>query len=351
MKKILITGANGFIGSHLIDYCMDKQVEIYGIERPNQVYKNLYHYLQDKHSFSQNDKLKFLGDQIKIPINNENLTLLECDIKNASLIEKILLEIQPDILFHFAAQPYIIPSWEDPIETIRTNVIGTINIFEPIKNQKLNTRVVSACTSAEYGTSVELNRPLREEDPLLAIHPYGISKIAAELLARQYFINFGIETINLRFFNQTGIRRTNDAPSDFIRKVVKIELGESKPMIQVGNLDSYRDFTNIKDSVEAIWLAAVNGKPGETYNICSNKKIQIRKLLEIILSFSQKTIHVEENNPEKTRKTDEDIIIGDNTKIKEEIGWEPAISIETTLREMYNYWLEKSKSETNKKEI
>lgn len=340
MKKILITGANGFIGSHLIDYCIVKDVKIFGVERLNQVYRNLSHYFKGKLSFKKHEKLNLVGELIKIPTNNDKLTILECDIKNANLLERIIKEINPDIIFHFAAQPYIIPSWEDPIETIETNVIGTINIFEPIKKYKLKTRVVTACTSAEYGTSIHLNRALKEDDPLLAIHPYGISKIATELLARQYYLNFGIETINLRFFNQTGIRRTNDAPSDFIRRIVEIELGQSEPIIQVGNLDPYRDFTDIKDSINAIWLAALKGKPGETYNICSNKKIQIRRLLEIILSFSKEKIQVVENAPQKVRKTDEDIIIGDNTKIKEDLGWEPIIPIETTLKEMYNYWLE-----------
>jgi GDP-4-dehydro-6-deoxy-D-mannose reductase len=338
--KILITGANGFIGSHLIDFCIEKQVKIYGVEKPDQHYKNLSHYLQDRVYFEPDEKLTFLGESIEIPSNNNNLTILECDIKNAKLLEKIIREVKPDILFHFAAQPYIIPSWEDPVETIKTNVIGTLNIFEPIKKLKLKTRVIIACTSAEYGTSIKLKHALKEDDPLLAIHPYGISKIATELLARQYYINFGIEIINLRFFNQTGIRKINDAPSDFIRRVVKISLGQSEPTIQVGNLEPYRDFTDIRDSIQAIWLAAIKGKPGETYNVCSYKKVQIRKLLEIILGFSKEKIQVIENVSQKLRRTDEDIIIGDNTKIKKELEWEPIIPIETTLKEMFNYWLE-----------
>jgi GDP-4-dehydro-6-deoxy-D-mannose reductase len=105
-------------------------------------------------------------------------------------------------------------------------------------------------------------------------------------------------------------------------------------------LEPYRDFTDIKDSVGAIWLAALKGKHGETYNVCSNKKIQIRRLLEIILNFSKKKIQVVENAPQKVRKTDEDIVIGDNSKIKKDLGWEPIIPIETTLKEMYYYWLD-----------
>lgn len=343
LKKILITGVNGFIGSHLVDFIIDKDVEIYGIERPSQIYRNLSYYLKNKLSFEKDDKRDFFGEPIKIPTDYDKFILLECDIKNASLLDKIITKVTPDIIFHFAAQPNIIPSWEDPVDTIETNVIGTLNIFEPIKKNRLNSRVVSACTSAEYGTTVQLNRPLKESDPLLAVHPYGISKIATELLARQYFLNFNIEIINLRLFNQTGIRKINDAPSDFVRKIVDIELKHSEPVIQVGNLDSYRDFTDIKDSIKAIWLTALKGKPGETYNICSNTKVQIRTLLEIILQFSKKKINVIEKSTQKLRKTDEDVIIGDNSKIYNELGWKPIIPLETTLKAMYNYWMDYNK--------
>jgi GDP-4-dehydro-6-deoxy-D-mannose reductase len=340
MKKILITGANGFIGSHLVDFCLTKGCEIYAIERPNQNYQNLSQYTKKKQNFSVLEKGEFLGETIRIPTDNTNLTILECNVLNSELLEKIIIKVNPSLIFHFAAQPYVISSIEDPVNTIKTNVIGTLNIFEPIKKHKLKTKVILACTSTEYGTTTELNRPLKEEDPLLAIHPYGISKIAAELLARQYYINFNINVINLRFFNQTGVRRVNDAPSDFIRQVAQIELGLVDPIITVGNLNPYRDFTDIKDSIRAIWLVTLKGKPGEAYNICSNKKIQIRELLDIALSFSKKKIEVVENNPQKLRKADEDIIIGENSKINTLIGWQPNIPIEITLKDMFNYWLD-----------
>ncbi len=338
MENILITGANGFIGSHLIDYCTPKDYVICAIERPNQLYKNLSHYTNGKLSFSEEEKQDYLGESIKIPTAIKNLIILECDVKNSPLVEKIINEIKPKFIFHLAAQPYIIPSWEEPVDTIETNVIGTINIFESIKKYNIETRVILACTSTEYGSSAQNNKSLKETDLLLALHPYGISKVAAELLARQYYINFGIEIVNLRFFNQTGIRRINDAPSDFVRKVAQIELGLKDPVIQVGNLNPYRDFTDIKDTLNAIWLAATKGKPGESYNVCSNKKIQIQRLLDICLSFSTKKIRIEENVQHKLRKTDEDVITGDNSKIKNELGWQPIIPIETTLKEMFNYW-------------
>ncbi len=341
METIIISGANGFLGSHLVDFCIKKDKRVYGIDLPNRPIINLAHYTNSQIEFSLKEKIKVFGNSIQIPTANENLIFLECDLNNANLLEKIIYEIKPQYFFHFGAQPLVIPSWEDPIGTIKTNVIGTINVFETIKKYELNTRVIVACTSAEYGTTTSsINRSLKESDPLLAIHPYGISKIATELLARQYYINFGIETINLRFFNQTGPRKKGDACADFISKIAKIELGLSEPILEVGNLVSYRDFTGIKDSLKAIWLTATKGTPGETYNVCSSKKIQIRKLLNIALSFSSKKIEVRENIPNKLRKTDEDIIVGDNSKIKKELGWEVSVPIEETLKEMYDYWLD-----------
>ena len=339
MKKIIITGANGFLGSHLTDFLINKDYAVFALDLPNRKWKNLSHYIKGQMEFSSEEKLKSFGGKIQIPTSNEKLTILECNLKNAQLLEKIIKEVKPKYLFHFGAQPLVIPSWENPINTIETNVIGTINVFEPIKKNKINTRVITACTSAEYGTTTTLQRPLKETDPLLAIHPYGISKIATELLTRQYFINFGIEIINIRFFNQTGPRKIGDACADFISKIAKIELGLSKPILEVGNLNPFRDFTGIKDSLKAIWLAATNGRLGETYNICSGRKIQIRQILKIALSFSSKKIKVIENTPLKLRKTDEDIIIGDNSKIKKELGWDVKIPIEDTLKDMYDYWL------------
>ena len=114
----------------------------------------------------------------------------------------------------------------------------------------------------------------------------------------------------------------------------------TEPIIEVGNLNPYRDFTGIRDSLNAIWLAATKGKPGETYNVCTGKKIQIRQILNIALSFSSKKIEVRENTPKKLRKTDEDIILGDNSKIKKELGWEVSTPFEETLKDMYEYWLD-----------
>lgn len=340
MKKVLITGADGFLGSHLTDFLIKKNFHVYALKRPKGRLKNLTHYTRGKSIFTEEEKGVVFKRKISLPSTEERLTIIECDIKDKELVDTIVTEIQPRYIYHLAAQPYVIPSWKDPINTIEINVIGTLNLFEPIKREKFKTRVIVACSSAEYGTTTNLNRPLREEDNLKAIHPYGISKIATELLARQYYLNFGIETINLRFFNQTGPRKENDACSDFVSQVAQMELGLKEPIIEVGNLEPYRDIMGIKDSIQAIWLATKKGKPGETYNVCSNRKSKIRDILNIALSFSSKEIKVKENTRKKLRKTDEDIILGDNSKIKTQLGFKLTQSIEEILKEMYEYWID-----------
>ncbi len=340
METVLISGVNGFLGSHLTDFCINQGKEVYGIDLPDHPLQNLAHYTKGQFLFSSEDKLKAFGTSIQIPTSNKNFVFLECDLNNVGLLERIIQKIRPKFIFHFGAQSSVIPSWEDPVNTIRTNVIGTINIFEVIKKHKIKTRVITACSSAEYGTTISVNRPLREDDPLLAIHPYGISKIATELLARYYSIKFGIEAINLRFFNQTSPRKKGDVCADFISKIARIELELSEPLIEVGNLNPYRDFTGIRDSLKAIWMVATKGRPGETYNVCSSRKIQIRQILNIALSFSSKEIEVKENVPHKLRNTAEEIILGDNSKIKKELGWDISVPIEETLKDMFDYWLD-----------
>ena len=340
MKKILITGANGFIGSHLIDFLIKKNLLIYGLDLPGINFKNLSHYIASESNSTELKKLKFLEKYIQIPTNVNNLKLIECDLKNKNLLEEIIKKIKPKYIFHFGAQPLIGPSWENPAETIEANVIGTINIFEPVKNNKIKTKIILACTSTEFGTTAKIGRPLKETDPLMAIHPYGISKIAAELLARQYYINFGIDSVVLRLFNQTGPRKKAGAAAEFTRKVAEIDSGIRESTIEVGNLDSYRDFTGIKDTTQAIWLAAKKGNPGETYHVCSNRKTQIRELLQIALGFSNKKIKVIDHVSDKMRKFDEDIIIGDNSKIRNELGFKITQPIEEVLKEMYDYWID-----------
>ena len=219
-------------------------------------------------------------------------------------------------------------------------MIGEIYIFETIKRLDLNTKVIIACSSAGYGTQSKEELPLKETNHLRPVHPYGISKVGQELLARQYWINFKIPAVMLRFFNQTGPRKDNDACSEFGRKIAKIERGKKPPQMQTGYLETYRDITGIKDTIQASWLAYEKGKPGEVYNVCSSKATKIRDVLDYLLSLSSKKIQVHENTPKLMRHTDEPIILGDNTKIKKELRFEITQSMNDVLSDIFEYWIE-----------
>ena len=318
MKTALVTGAGGFIGSHCVDFLLEKGWKVFATVRPNKKTRNLNHLLDG---------------------SNPNFNFRELDIRDAAWVESIVKEVRPDGVFHFAAQSLVQPSWEDPADTITTNMNGTINLFEAIKKYEIKARVVIACSSAAYGTSFPEELPLKETNPIRALHPYGISKIGQELLGRQYFINFGIESILLRLFNQTGPRKVFDASSDFAKRLGMIECERSEPVLNVGNLDTSRDITGIKDTLAALWVAFEKGEPGETYNLCSNKATKIRDVLDYLLSLCSKEVKVIENTPDKLRISDEVIILGDNTKLKA-LGFKPSQEINDVLKNMFDDWVE-----------
>ncbi|GAB4316758.1 MAG: GDP-mannose 4,6-dehydratase [Promethearchaeota archaeon] len=315
--KALVTGAGGFIGSHLVDFCLSKGMQVVASLRPQKERRNLRHLL-------------------KTP--PPNLEIWEVDIRDRESVEHLVGENEPDLIFHMAAQSLVIPSWEDPAYTMETNVLGTVYLFEAVKRLEKKCTVVVACSSAEYGVSYEHEWPLKESNPLRPVHPYGISKVAQEYLAKQYTTNFGVDTRIIRYFNQTGPRKVNDACSDFARRIGMIEAGVAEPTIRVGNLDTYRDITGIRDTLGATWAVYERGKPGETYNVCSGKPTLIREVLETLLSFSTKQVVVEEKTPEKLRLTDEPVIVGDDTRLRKELGYEHQQPLEEVLRDMFDYW-------------
>nr|MDO8111073.1 GDP-mannose 4,6-dehydratase [Candidatus Sigynarchaeota archaeon] len=316
----MVTGACGFIGSHLVDFCLSKGHGVLALAKPEVDLANLRH----------------LTRKGKKPV--QGFELVQADVRDAKKIEELIARFKPDGIFHMAAQSYVQPSWENPRETFDTNLGGTVNVFEPVKKLGLKTRVVVACSSAEYGTITKDDVPIKETLPLQPLHPYGISKVGQDLLARQYFLNFGVDTVRLRYFNQTGIRKVKDACADFAMKVAEIDAGKCKPEMHVGNLETQRDIQDIRDTVKATWLAFEKGEKGDIYNACTGVPTRIRDALGILLAMSSKKITVIEKSEEKMRFLDEPIILGDNTKLKKATGYVPDFTIKDTLRSMFEYW-------------
>ncbi len=297
--KVWINGAEGFIGSHLISYFNTKKINVIGTS------------------------------------SKESENLLKCDIKSPLDIENVLKLHKPEIIFHLAAQSYVDVSWKYPDKTLITNIIGTKNVFEGIRKSGQDPLVLVAGSSAEYGDVDKDKIPIKETQILNPITPYGISKVGEEMVANLYFKVYGIKTIKLRFFNITGPGKTNDATSDFARRVVDIENKKEK-YLEVGNVNKVRDITDVRDLVEALIILINKGKCGDVYNVCSGKGRKIQDILDFYKRKSQKKIKIKQKN-NLVRIYDEDIYVGDNTKLNG-LGWEPKITFEKTLEDTLFYW-------------
>lgn len=316
--RALITGYTGFAGSHLADYILKNHpdVEVYGIKRWR----------------SRTENVEHLTGKVKV---------IHCDLRDAVSVHNVLKEVKPDRIFHLAAQSFVPTSWEAPSDTMTTNVIGQINIFEAVRELKLQPRIQLACSSEEYGMVLENEVPIKETNPLRPLSPYAVSKVTQDYLGYQYNKSYGIFIVRTRGFNHTGPRRGDVfVTSNFARQIAEIEKGKKKPIIYVGNLDAKRDFTDVRDIVRAYWLSLEKGEPGEVYNLSSNSTHSIQSMLDKLLSFSSIKIEVKQD-PARMRPSDVMILWGDNSKFVKQTGWKPEIPFEKTMKDLLDYWRER----------
>ncbi len=314
--KAFITGITGFAGSHLADYLLAEhpEVEVSGILRWR----------------SQRSNIGQLEGKVQ---------LQEADLRDLTSIHGVLEKIRPDFIFHLAAQSYVPSSWTAPNDTLTTNISGQTNLFEAVRLiDGLDPVIQIACSSEEYGMVYPEETPITEDNPLRPLSPYAVSKVAQDLMGYQYFQSYGLKVIRTRGFNHTGPRRGHVfVTSNFARQIARIEAGLQEPVLKVGNLEAVRDFTDVRDMVRAYWLAVNRATPGEVYNIASGDPITIRELLDRLLALSTADIRVEQD-PERMRPSDVEILIGDASKFRKETGWEPQIPFDQTLRDTLDYW-------------
>ena len=312
--RVLITGFTGFVGSHLADYLVARgDVEVFGVHRWR----------------SRMDNVQHLRDRVQ---------LVECDLRDASAVRRVLHEVRPDRIFHLAAQSYVPTSWIVPGETLSGNVMGQLNLYEAIRELGLPARVHIAGSSEEYGLVLPEEVPIREENPLRPLSPYGVSKVAQDMLAYQYWQSYRLHSVRTRGFNHTGPRRGEVfVTSNFARQVAEIEKGLREPIVRVGNLESVRDFTDVRDMVRAYWLALEQGAPGDVYNICSGRGYTARQVLEILLGLAQVRVEVQED-PARMRPSDVTLLVGDCSKFRNVTGWQPTIPFEVTLKDLLEHW-------------
>ena len=309
--NILILGATGFVGSYLMDQYTAARQNVIGTD---------YLATVDGRDWATHFK-----------------DIQRCDIRYREQIEMVLAKSKPDIIYYLSAQSFPALSWISPNETLETNIIGTANLFEAVKKSDLNPTIVVACSSAEYGEVDAENIPVRENHPLRPLHPYGVSKAATEMLALQYFYNYGMKPVCARIFNTTGARKKGDVCADFTFRAVQIEKGIIDPVLKVGNLDVFRAITDVRDLTNALRLLAEKGTPGEVYNISGEKAYQINEIVQIIKDNLRTRFEVQQI-AELLRPSDEKIIFGDSTKLKSATGWKQQVSLETTVIDMLDYW-------------
>lgn len=308
MPKALITGINGFVGTHLNNYLLGKNYEVFGTKKPSDE--------------------KVLEDHLRA-----------VDILDYEGIKEFIDDIQPDFIFHLAALTSPAESFKNPSETIANNIGGQTNILQAVKELKLvNTKVLVVSSAEVYGLVDAKDLPIDESAPLRPTSPYAVSKIAQDFLGYQYFIAEKVKCIRVRPFNHIG---PNQAPffvvSAFAKQIAEIEKGKKESILKVGNLESKRDFTDVRDVVRAYELLMHKGEEGEVYNIGSGKSHKIQDILDTLLSMSEAKIVIEKD-PGLMRPSDVPDLRCDYSKLHDVTGWEPEIDLKTSLKDVLDYW-------------
>ncbi|MEK7577161.1 MAG: GDP-mannose 4,6-dehydratase [Patescibacteria group bacterium] len=314
MKKVLITGVTGFVGSHLAEYLLtQKDIELYGLYRHR----------------SKTDHIEHIKDKIK---------LVDADLMDSHSLYATISEMKPDVIYHLAAQSFVPTSWGSPAITLEVNIVGSANLFEAVKQAGINPVIQIACSSEEYGMVFPSEVPIKETNPLRPLSPYAVSKVAMDYLGYQYFESYKLKIVRTRGFNHTGPRRGETfAESTFSKQIALIEKGKQEPVISVGNLDAERDYTDVRDMVRAYTLAVEKCDAGQVYNICTGKAFKIKTVLDMLLSFSTVKVQIKQD-PARMRPSDVPILIGDNSMFVDKTGWQPEIPFEKTLKDLLEYW-------------
>ena len=285
-----VTGGEGFIGSYLCEH------------------------------------LRAQGDQVVAPSRTG------ADVRDAAAMLRLLSETRPQTIFHLAAQSLPGISWENPAETFKVNVGGTIHVLEAVRAAGLDAQLVVAGSSAEYAPG---ERPIREDDSLRPSSPYAASKIAVSQMAELYGRRYGMKVVRVRPFFLIGPRKRGDVCSDLARRVVAIERGEATEL-RVGRLDIVRDFLDVRDGVTALTLLGTKGQPGEAYNICSGTAYTIGDVLETFRKQALVPIRACPD-PSLLRPIDEPVKVGNPSKLRV-LGWSSQYSLERSVGDILAYW-------------
>lgn len=316
MKKAFITGITGFAGSHLAELLLEGDYKVFGTARPR----------------SKTDNIDHLRGKIELE---------DADLLDSHSLYSILTKIKPDYLFHLAAQSFVQSSWASPATTMEVNAVGTVHIFEAVRRAGIDSVIQIACSSEEYGLVLPSEIPVKETNPLRPLSPYAVSKVAMDYLGYQYSKSYGMKIVRTRGFNHTGPRRGEVfVTSNFAKQLAEIEKGKKEPILEVGNLEAQRDWTDVRDMVRGYVLAVEKCEYGEVYNICSEKATKVGEMLDMLLSYSKVKVKIKEDRA-RMRPSDVPILLGDCSKFRKRTGWKPEIPFKKTLQDLLDYWRER----------
>lgn len=315
--RALITGITGFAGGCLAQILIDQGDEVFGVSRWR------------RHG------LEHL---------NREIVPLTTDLRDPTVVDNILSDIRPDVIYHLAGQAFVPTAWADPWATIESNIRPQLNILQAMVQQKSKARLLVVASNQVYGHVKKEDLPVTEETPFRPENPYGVSKVAQDMLGLQYYLSHNIDVIRVRAFNHIGPRQSSSfVASSFAKQIAEIEAGLTEPVIAVGNLEAERDFTDVYDVTRAYALLMEKGEAGEVYNVGTGKAHSIHYLLDILLSCSSAKIDIQQDT-ERLRPSDVSIIYADNRKLCATTGWQATFTFEESLRRVLDYWREKVNS-------
>jgi GDP-mannose 4,6-dehydratase len=321
--KALITGITGMVGSHLVDFLIENtDWEIYGFLRWQERLDNLEHHF----------------DRIN---NKDRINLIYGDLNDLPSLQKAVKDSNPDYVFHLAAQSYPRTSFDAPLETLQTNIIGTANLLESLREFGKKDVVVHNCASSEiFGRVPKEKLPIDEECSIHPASPYAISKVGTDLLGRYYGEAYGMKVVSTRMFTHTGPRRGDVfSESTFAKQIALIEAGLQDPIIYVGNLDSLRTYADVRDAVNAYYLlVTTNPIAGEYYNIGGTYTCKIEDMLNYLISQSTRKDIKVEIDPDRLRPIDADLQVPNTEKFRNHTGWKPEYTFEQTMNDLLDYW-------------
>ncbi|MBI2940884.1 MAG: GDP-mannose 4,6-dehydratase [Chloroflexi bacterium] len=345
--RVLITGVTGMAGSHLAEFALrETSAEVYGTYRWRSRLDNLV-------DLDRQGRVNFVayGGNVHDPASlaayiareakPRALNLLPADLADPVSVRTLISAVQPDRIFHLAAQSFVPTSWHAPADTLQLNIIGQLHLFEAIRAAGIDPLIHVAGSSEEYGLVYEHEAPIKESNPLRPLSPYAVSKVGQEMLAWQYHRSYGLQTVVTRGFNHTGPRRGEVfVTSSFAKQIAEIERGIRPPVVQVGDLSPRRDWSDVRDIVRGYWMALEYGVPGSVYNIGSGIARSIEEMLHVLLKQSRADVQVVVD-PSRLRPSDVLLLWADTSAFRRQTGWEPRIPFEQTMGSLLDYWRER----------